>query len=268
MSQSIAFIGGGQMAEALIKGLLQSKTYSSDQILVAEVAGQRRTYLKSTYQLLCTPDLTEIIQNAQAVVLAVKPQVMHSVLTTLKPALSSQLVITIAAGLPLSFYADHLGTNCGIIRVMPNMGALILEGASALCRNQKASKKDLQFAESLFSTVGNTVIVEEKLMDAVTGLSGSGPAYVFSFIEALIDGGVKAGLSRTIARALAIQTVLGAALSLKNSELHPAVLRDQVTSPGGTTASGLQVLESAGFSGTIISAVEAACNRSRKLGEG
>ena len=173
---------------------------------------------------------------------------------------------TIAAGLPITFYQRYLGDQSSIIRVMPNMGALIQEGASALCRNQYVTDDDLSFAESLFSAVGSAVIVEEKLMDAVTGLSGSGPAYVFSFIEALIEGGVKTGLSRSVARELAVQTVFGAALCLKGSDIHPAVLRDQVTSPGGTTASGLYQLEAGGFKATVIEAVESACKRSRELG--
>ncbi len=266
MTRSIGFVGGGQMAEALIKGLVQAQTLAKEQIRVAEPVAQRRQYLTSTYDLKTVPSLDGFMDEAEVVVLAVKPQVMSSVLTMLKDYHNTQLIITIAAGLPIAFYHDYLGNQCPVIRVMPNMGALIQEGASALCRNQYVTDEDLSFAESLFSAVGSAVIVEEKLMDAVTGLSGSGPAYVFSFIEALIEGGVKTGLSRAVARELAVQTVLGAALCLKGSDTHPAVLRDQVTSPGGTTASGLYQLEAGGFKATVIEAVEAACNRSRELG--
>ena len=266
MTRSIGFVGGGQMAEALIKGLIQAQTLTTEQIRVAEPVDQRRQYLASTYDLKTVPSLEGFIDEAEVVVLAVKPQVMSSVLTILKGCHNNQLIITIAAGLPISFYQDYLGERCSIIRVMPNMGALIQKGASALCRNQHVTDDDLGFAESLFSAIGSVVIVEEKLMDAVTGLSGSGPAYVFSFIEALIEGGVKIGLSHAFARELAVQTVLGAALCLKESDTHPAILRDQVTSPGGTTASGLYQLEAGGFKAIVIDAVESACNRSRELG--
>ncbi len=266
MTRSIGFIGGGQMAEALIKGLIQAQTLTAGHIKVAEPIDQRRHYLKTTYGLKTVSGLEALIGEVEVVVLAVKPQVMGSVLSHLMDRHKGQLVITIAAGLPISFYQGYLGDTCPIIRVMPNMGALIQQGASALCRNQSVSDADLAFAESLFTAVGSAVIVEEKLMDAVTGLSGSGPAYVFSFIEALIEAGVKTGLSRAVARELSVQTVLGAALCLKGSDTHPALLKDQVTSPGGTTASGLYQLEAGGFKATVMEAVESACNRSRELG--
>lgn len=268
MIEYIGFIGGGQMGEAMLKGMLQAKTYSPEQILVAEPVQTRRDYLKKNYQVQVAARLEEFAENIDIIVLAVKPQVMHQVLDSLQPVYRGQLIITIAAGLPLAYYEQHLGhKRSPIIRAMPNMGALILQGASALCRNSAVSDKDLALALSLFATIGSAVVVEERLMDAVTGLSGSGPAYVFSFIEALIEGGVKTGLSRAIARDLVVQTVLGAALTLKESDTHPAVLRDAVTSPGGTTASGLHVMESFGFKGIIIDAVEAACKRSEELGE-
>lgn len=266
MTQSIGFIGGGQMAEAIIKGLLQTGNTTPQQIKVAEPVSERQTYLATTYQIDAEGSLADIVKDVEVIMLAVKPQVMPQVLTDLAPHFSGQLLISIAAGLPIDFYSRKLGENVPIIRVMPNMGALILEGASALCRNSHVSDDDLAYAKSLFTAVGTAVIVEEKLMDAVTGLSGSGPAYVFAFIEALIDAGVKSGLSRQISRELAVQTVSGAAACMKESNTHPAVLRDQVTSPGGTTASGLQVLDSNGFKGTIIEAVDAARNRSRELG--
>lgn len=254
------------MAEALIKGLVQAQTLTIDQIIVTEPVDQRRHYLETTYGLKTVSALESLIEEVEIVLLAVKPQVMGSVLSTLKDIHKGQLIITIAAGLPISFYQGHLGDSCPIIRVMPNMGALIQQGASALCRNPPVSDADLAFAESLFTAVGSAVIVEERLMDGVTGLSGSGPAYVFSFIEALIEAGVKTGLSRAVARELSVQTVLGAALCLKESDAHPALLRDQVTSPGGTTASGLYQLEAGGFKAAVIEAVESACNRSRELG--
>jgi pyrroline-5-carboxylate reductase len=268
MSKTIGFIGGGQMAEALIKGLLLSKTLTPDQINVAEPIVQRRTYITDTYSLHCSPDAKDIIDQCDFVVLAVKPQVMAAVLTDIKTLISRQIIVTIAAGLPLSFYSDTLGSaDIPVIRVMPNTPALILEGASALCRNDKVSDRDLDFANKLFASIGTTTVVDEKLMDGVTGLSGSGPAYVFSFIEALIDGGIKVGLSRDVAEELAIQTVIGSARLVKETGKHPAVLRAQVTSPGGTTIAALQLLENSGFNGIIMEAVEASCKRSHELGK-
>lgn len=255
------------MAEALIKGLLQAQTLTPDKIKVVEPVDQRREYLEQTYGVHTVPSLEDFTAQVDIFLLAVKPQVMESVLASLRKIYASQLVISVAAGVPISFYQHELGDNCPIIRVMPNLGALIQEGASALCRNDLVNDADLDYATFLFNAVGSAVVVDERLMDAVTGLSGSGPAYVFSFIEAMIDGGVKTGLSRDVARELTLQTVLGAVLCLKGSDTHPAVLRDQVTSPGGTTATGLYQLEAGAFKATIIEAVEAACNRSRELGE-
>lgn len=267
MTRSIGFIGGGQMAEAIIKGLLQTQTVSHQQIRVAEPVAQRREYLVTTYQVIAETGLTDTVMNADVILLAVKPQVMPRVLNDLSSCYAGQLLISIAAGLPISVYQQTLGDTAPIVRVMPNMGALILEGASALCRNAQVSDEDLSYAETLFSAVGSSVIVDESLMDSVTGLSGSGPAYVFTFIEALIDAGVKSGLSRQISRELAVQTVYGAAACMKQTDTHPGVLKDQVTSPGGTTASGLQVLDVEGFKGIVIEAVDAARKRSQELGE-
>lgn len=267
MAKTIAFIGGGQMAEALIRGLLRSGGCPAELIGVVEPDPGRRSHLEVTYQVSTAESAGALLQGRQVLILAVKPQVMSDVLHSLKPQLGEQLVITVAAGLPLSFYAAILGDTVPVVRVMPNMPALVLEGASALCRNKQVSDHDLAYAADLFAAVGSTSIVEERLMDAVTGLSGSGPAYVFSFIEALIDGGVKAGLGHEVAGRLAVQTVLGAARLAQISEEHPATLRARVSSPGGTTISGLHVLEKAGFHGIVMSAVEAATRRSAELAD-
>jgi pyrroline-5-carboxylate reductase len=266
MARSVGFIGGGQMAEAIIKGLLSSQTCEADQISAVEPIQERRDYLSSTYGIKTWSDSGGLGTEIQCLLLAVKPQVMETVLIDLKEHYAGQLIITIAAGLPIRFYEEILGAHSPIIRVMPNMGALILESASALCCNAQISAEEMSFATTLLGAVGSTVRVDEKLMDAVTGLSGSGPAFVFNFIDALIEAGVKTGLSRPVARELAVQTVYGAALCLKESDNHPAVLRDQVTSPGGTTASGLFQLEAAGFKATVMEAVEAATQRSAELG--
>lgn len=255
------------MAEAIIKGLLDSGIYSPKHLKVVEPSEQRKQHLADHYNITLS-DIKEIAATCDVLVLSVKPQVMAAVLSDLRPVLKQSLIISIAAGIPLSFISEYLGSNTiPIVRVMPNMPALIQQGATALCRNNHVPDMDFKYARSLFDTTGSTVTVDEYLMDAVTGLSGSGPAYVFSFIEALIDGGVKNGLSRDSATKLTVQTVLGAAALMAGTGEHPAVLRDRVTSPGGTTASGTHILESSGFSGILISAVDAACQRSKELGK-
>ena len=255
------------MAEAMIKGLLQSELSSNTLISVCEPLDGRKKYLREHFDLRTVDNAAELCTLADVIILAVKPQVMPVVLEKIQASVKDRLVITIAAGLPISYYEEQLGTDQpAIIRAMPNMGALVQQAATALCRNDNVSDSDFKYAQTLFETIGSAVIVAESLMNAVTGLSGSGPAYVFSFIEALIDAGVKVGLGREIAQNLTLQTIFGAAELARTSKKHPAVLRDQVTSPGGTTASGLHVLEKEGFGGTIISAVEASCQRSIDLG--
>lgn len=266
MAKTIVFVGGGQMAEALLKGLLQSGEYTAEQFEVVEPSAARRTHLETAFHVSTTVSVSTAVPRAQVVILAVKPQIMADVLHDLKPVLTDQLVISIAAGLSLSFYAAILGKMVPVVRVMPNIPALVQEGASALARNDQVGKEDLAFAASLFGTVGSTSIVEEKQMDAVTGLSGSGPAYVFAFIEALIDGGIKSGFSHQAAAELAVQTVLGAARLVQATGEHPAVLRGRVCSPGGTAISGLHVLAKNGFHGIVMDAVEAAVQRSIQLG--
>ncbi|MCP4341049.1 MAG: pyrroline-5-carboxylate reductase, partial [Desulfobulbaceae bacterium] len=176
--------------------------------------------------------------------------------------------ISIAAGLPIAFYKEIIGkTETKIIRVMPNTPALVLEGASALSRNSNVSNEELKAAEEIFLAVGEVVILDEVHLDAVTGLSGSGRAYVFSFVEALIDAGVKSGLTRVVSEKLALQTVLGSVKLLKESGEHPAALRGKVTSPGGTAITAIHVLEKVGFHGIIMDVVESAVIRSKQLGE-
>ncbi len=269
MTDKIGFVGGGQMGEALIKGMISAKLYEKSQIYVAEPDNARRAYLKTTYAVHTFNTAVDVWQNCSIVVLAVKPQVMESVLkNSQEHAKNSHLIITLAAGLPLTFYEKNLGKKTlKIVRVMPNTPALVLEGASALSYNSNVSQKEIDKADAIFGAVGQTVILDEHYLDAVTGLSGSGPAYVFTFIEALIDAGVKTGLTRDAAETLTVQTVLGSVRLMQEKKVHPAVLRAQVTSPGGTTIAGLHVLEKKGFRGIIMDAIEAATNRSKELGK-
>lgn len=268
MTNKLGCIGGGQMGEALIKGILQSGLHTCEQIVIADPDAGRRQFLEQTYSVTTSGNSADVWLTCDTVILAVKPQVMDAMLRRDRDNVDeSHLIITIAAGLPLSFYNECLNSRkFRIIRVMPNTPALVLEGASAISGNANATETDLQQAMKIFNSVGKAIVVAEEYLDAVTGLSGSGPAYVFTFIEAMIDAGIKCGLPRNVAEPLTLQTILGSVNLLRQSGDHPAVQRSRVTSPGGTTIAGLHVLERAGFSGIIIDAIEAATRRSLELG--
>ncbi len=267
MMDKIGFLGGGRMAEALIKGIIDAGLVDGGNILAVDPAKDRREMLAGTYGVVTASD-PEGLAECSTVILAVKPQVMAGLLSAIRKCFNNkQLVISIAAGISIEVLESGLaGCGCRVVRVMPNTPALVLEGASALCSGSLATEEDMKKAVAIFNAVGTSVVLSELEMDAVTGLSGSGPAYVFSFIEALIDGGVKVGLNRQVAETLALQTVLGSAKLAITSGEHPANLRAMVTSPGGTTIAGLHEMEKAGFQGIIMDSVEAATNRSRELG--
>ncbi|MFQ5846885.1 MAG: pyrroline-5-carboxylate reductase [Candidatus Methylomirabilales bacterium] len=265
----IAFIGVGNMGEALIKGLLAAGQVRPEQLIATDVRTDRLEAVRKAYHIETLPDNREAATKAQILVLAVKPQVMEEVLTGLRGAVAADhLLLSIAAGIRTAFIETRCAQATRVVRVMPNTPALVLAGASAIAPGHHATPEDLETARQIFEAVGRVVQVEEKLMDAVTGLSGSGPAYIFVVIEALADAGVRMGLSREVAVLLAAQTVLGAARMVLETGEHPARLRDTVTSPGGTTIAGLHVLEQEGFRGTLMSAVEAATRRSQELGKG
>ena len=270
LNGKLGFIGGGRMAEALIQGLLKASIVSQENILVAEPVAARRTYLSDTHGVgtFDSGESAAVWSECRAVILAVKPQIMADVLQAAKRHVNdSHLVMSIAAGIKTSFIDNQLsGCGCRIIRVMPNTPAFVLEAASALCKGPRATGADLDTAVAIFNSIGRSIVLDEKYFDAVTGLSGSGPAYVFMFIEALIDGGLKVGLNRPDAELLALQTVLGSVKLAMASGKHPAELRAMVTSPGGTTIAGLHELQAAGFSGIIMDAIEAATDRSEELG--
>jgi pyrroline-5-carboxylate reductase len=265
---SIGIIGGGQMGEALLRGLLDSGLLAADRIMVSEPDVKRCQYLHNTYSVLIADDPEALAENCAIIIFAVKPQIMTKVLKLYKQSITEKhLVLSIAAGISIKAIEEALGKHVRIIRVMPNTPALVLAGASALSPNTKATGEDVEDALQIFSAVGTCVELEEKLLDAVTGLSGSGPGYVFAFIEAMVDGGVLAGLPRPVAEQLVLQTVYGSAkLALESGE-PSAVLKGRVTSPGGTTITGLQVLEESGFRGTVMTAIESAAERSRELGK-
>lgn len=264
----IAFIGAGNMGEALIKGLLQAGQVRPDLVIATDIRTERLDVIHKMYRIETLTNNEEAATKAQILLLAVKPQVMDEVLTGLRGAVTDDhLLLSVAAGIRTAFIEARFSHPTRVVRIMPNTPALILAGASAITPGRHATEEDLKTTREVFEAVGRVVQVEEKLMDAVTGLSGSGPAYIFVLIEALADAGVQMGLTREVATLLAAQTVFGAARMVLESGEHPAKLKDMVTSPAGTTVAGLHILEQAGFRGLLMEAVEAATRRSMELGE-
>lgn len=265
--KKVAVIGGGKMGGVIVGGIVSRKLAPAGEVTVADKVKECLQGLKEAYGVRVTDDNKKAAKSADVVILAVKPQDMGSVLHELSPAIDSdKLVVSIAAGIPTAFIEGHLREGARVIRVMPNTPAMIGEGATALTRGKNAKDLDLDMACLIFGALGITVVVKEELMDAVTGLSGSGPAYGFVIIEALADAGVRMGLSRDVAMKLSAQTMLGAARLCLQGDKPPAELKDMVTSPGGTTIAGLRALEDGKIRATLMAAVEAATLRSKELG--
>jgi pyrroline-5-carboxylate reductase len=258
----IAVIGGGAMGGSLIGGWLASGV-SPEDIIVADPSPGRREELGKLGISVCQDNI-EAARTAETILLAVKPQVAKTVLTQLAGVCQGRRLLSIVAGLETATVEEHC--HIPVIRAMPNNPCRVLEGAVAICPGKLATEEDLALAEKLFSAVGLVVRVTEELMDAVTGLSGSGPAFVYLVVEALSDGGVLAGLPRQVSTELAIQTVLGAARTLKETGLHAATLKEEVTSPAGTTIWGLAELEKRGVRSAMMEAVASAAQRSKELG--
>lgn len=254
------------MAEALVGGLLDGKLCKPDHLWATDPVTTRLDHLKRRYGIHVGSENRDAVAWADVAVLAVKPQVMDAVLAQVKAGLAKVLIVSVAAGVPIRRITDACGARTRVIRAMPNTPTMIRAGMTALAMGPGVREDDVACARQIFESVGKVVPVEERLMDAVTGLSGSGPAYVFLAIEALADGGVKMGLPRETAELLAAQTVLGAARMVLETGQHPARLKDHVASPGGTTIAGLHALELGGLRATFIDAVEAATQRSQELG--
>ena len=266
--QTIGLIGGGNMAEAIIKGIVRTNGQNPPNILLHEPNKSRCETLGREYRLHFCESNGELAQKSEIILLAVKPQVSPTVLKEIAPHVDGkQLILSIMAGVPTAAIENAFSGPVRVVRAMPNMPATIGEGVTALCAGSHTESGDVRIAEELFSGIGTVLRVEEKQMDAVTGLSGSGPAYVYMLIEALADGGVFSGLPRGTALQLAIQTVLGSAKLASVSALHPAILRDQVCSPGGTTIAGVKALEEHGFRDAVMDAVIRATQRSKELGK-
>ena len=266
--QTIGFIGGGNMAEALIKGLL-AQGQPTDQILVSDPSPERQALLRDAYKVTVLTDNLAVANGCRLLVLAIKPQLVPAVVPELAGVVTTEhLTVSILAGTATATLEQLLGGTVRLVRAMPNTPALVGCGATAICAGRFATEADLETAAALFRAVGSVNVVSEAQMDAVTGLSGSGPAYVFSVIEALTEGGVREGLPPKVALELATRTVLGAAQLVSASGEEPAELRRKVCSPGGTTLAGLTALEERDLKGTLIEAVARATRRSKELGQG
>jgi len=267
-NRHVGLVGTGNMGEALIHGLLHGHLCRPDQILCSDTRPERLKAIREKYGVKGTSHNTEVVKQSDIIILAVKPQIMKQVVDEIAKYLDlSKLIISIAAGVPLEAIESCAKKELKLIRVMPNICVSVREGASAIAGGKHTQREDLMLAKTIFDSVGKSLFIEEYLLDAVTGLSGSGPAYIFLIIDALADAGVKVGLSRDDTLILASQTVLGAAKMLIETGEHPGKLKDLVTSPGGTAIAGLHTLEEGGLRTTLINAVEVATQRSKVLGE-
>jgi pyrroline-5-carboxylate reductase len=268
MKGKLGFLGAGNMAAALVKGLLHGRVLTPKRIVVSDVKPERLAMLAEQHGIATTTDNHALVRDCSVLVLAVKPQVVDRVLTEVGAEVrGDQLFVSLAAGVPIEALEARLPRGSRVVRAMPNTPATVQEGATAISGGTHACEADLRTARDLFEAVGRVVTLDEVLLDAVTGLSGSGPAYVMLIIEALADGGVKVGLHRDTALLLAAQTVFGSAKLLLETGEHPGRLKDMVTSPGGTAIAGLHTLESGALRKTLIDAVECATRRSVELGE-
>lgn len=262
---NVGFIGGGALAESVVKGI-SKKLFKAEKIFVAEKIPARRDYLTEKYSINVAENFSNFADKINLLIIAVKPKDLNSALSEVQKNITpATLVMSVVAGCKLSTLENYL-PNQKIIRVMPNVAVLVEEGMIAYAAGKNATAEDMEVAKKFWSAIGRTVEVEEKLMDAVTGLSGSGPAYAFLMIDALADGGVAAGLPRNYAIELAAQTLLGAAKMVLETGEHPDVLRDRVTSPAGTTIEGIRILEKNNFRSALIEAVISAAEKSKNLG--
>jgi pyrroline-5-carboxylate reductase len=268
MEKRIGFIGAGNMSEALIRGIIESGLVKPEEIIAGEILPERRDYITQNIGVETTDDNILVAKSTDLIVLGVKPQYLPQVLGGLRPHLTEQhLVISIAAGIRIDFIESCLKPGVRVIRVMPNQPLMVGATAAGYALGSHASKEDSQTVQDIFDQNGIAFLLPEHLLDAVTGLSGSGPAYVYMIIEAMADGGVLAGLPRDVSIQLAAQTVLGAAKSVLDTGKHPGALKDMVASPAGTTIEGLQILENAGIRGALMEAVDSAARRSKELGD-
>lgn len=266
-SGSIAILGGGKMGEILLRGMLSSASHTSADVVVTDQREEQLSHLARTYGVRTTRLNSDAVRSGSTVLLCVKPQDVQALLSEIRSEMTKEhLLISIAAGVPTSAILGHLPQGVPVVRAMPNAPARVGEAMTAICAGAGASEAHLKLAEQILASVGRVVRVPENAMDAVTALSGSGPAYFALIAEAMIDAAVAVGLERAMATDLVIQTMAGTALLLRDERMHPVALREAVTSPAGTTAAGLRELENGRVRGAILGAIEAAVSRSRELG--
>ena len=265
----IGFIGAGNMAEAIISGLIKKALITPQEITVFDVKPERMDHLRSVFGIECAASVQKLVRSRDIIILAIKPNQIATLLQGIKGSLAGKLIISIAAGVTLKSMLGVLGAEAKIVRVMPNTPALVGQGATVLAASSSCTEPEKEIAKEIFFAVGICLEMEEKFINAVTALSGSGPAFCFLFMEAMCDGAVKAGLPRDVALRLAAATMKGAASMVLELGKHPGQLKDMVTSPSGTTIEGISVLESKGFRSAVIEAVTAAYKRAEAMsGEG
>lgn len=267
LKETIAFIGAGNMAEAIIGGVLGSGLTEKNNIIANDIKKERLDYLLNKYGIKTETDPENAVKKANIIVLSVKPQNIKEVLKEIKDVLKGKMVISIAAGITTETIEKEIG-EIPVIRVMPNTPALIKKGMAAISKGRYASYMEEEIALSIFRSVGKAVTIDEKYLDIVTAISGSGPGYIFYIMEAMIEAGVRQGLPRDTAKTLVLQTISGSAELALNSGKEPEELRKSVCSPGGTTLAGLKVMEERSLHEILISAVESACKRSKELSRG
>ena len=266
---NIGFIGAGNMGTALIKGLIYSKTSGKEFIICSDACRDKLNFLKKELNITVSENNSDVINTSDIIILAVKPQTIPAICKEIKnsPRIEEKLFISIAAGMPSNAIEACIGGRVRVVRVMPNVAVSVMEGISAIARGENATRDDVEAVKKIFNAVGKSLEVDESLMDAVTGLSGSGPGYIFLIIEALADAGVQAGLPREIALELTTQTLLGSVKLMAETGEHPSKLKDSVTSPGGTTIAGIHAMETGALRATLMNAVKASANRSKEIKE-
>jgi pyrroline-5-carboxylate reductase len=269
LTEKIGVIGAGKIGSAIARGIIRAGLVNKESVISSDVSDELRQAIARDLDIKVTPDNGALCDFAEIIILAVKPQIVDPVAREIAKKLGkSKLLVSVAAGVPLGRIETHLERGARVVRVMPNIPCVIGAGAAGFAGGGHATAADLEKVGAILNSFGVGLAVEEKYLDAVTGLSGSGPAYVFLFMEALADGGVQVGLSRDVALKLAMQTVYGAARMALESNKHLSELKDEVTSPGGTTIAGLYAMEQNGFRGTVMKAVVSATRRSQELGKG
>ena len=262
----IGFIGGGNMASAIIGGMIEKKVYEADQVMASGKDTASLDNLNKKYGIEVTEDNAQVMENSDVVFLSVKPQVLPYVIEEIAPMVrENQLFISIAAGKTIEWIENEFGKEIKLVRVMPNTPALVGEGCTGICANKRVSDEELALAKTIFDSCGTSYLVPEHLMDVVGAASGSGPAFVFMFMEAMADAAVMGGMPRDLAYKMVAQTVLGSGKLLLETEKHPGILKDMVCSPAGTTICGVKVLEESGMRGAIMGALDSCVQKSKKI---